>query len=102
MLSARSGVMSDEELQLVSDFVSRKIREIGCEMLSGNVKADPYERGNESACTYCPYKKVCGFDPALPGYEMRQLANADKETLLLKMREELDGSEVYRGTAEGG
>lgn len=85
--SARSGILSREELQVVSAYVDTKIRQIGREILDGKIAANPYEKGNEEACTYCAYKKVCGFDGSIPGYEKRQLEDLDKQTLMQRMQE---------------
>ena len=84
--SARSSVMSGEELKTVSGYVSRKIVEIGREILDGKISLNPYEKGSEEACTYCAYKKVCGFEPAIPGCEKRKLEELDKETVLERMQ----------------
>ena len=85
--SARSGILSREEMQLVSAYVDAKIRDIGREILDGKIAANPYEKGNEEACTYCAYKKVCGFDGSIPGYEKRQLEDLDQQTLMQRMQE---------------
>ena len=88
--SARSGVLSREELQVVSSYVDTKIREIGREILDGKIAANPYEKGNEEACTYCAYKKVCGFDGSIPGYEKRQLEDLDKQALMQRMQKTVE------------
>ena len=88
--SARSGVLSREEMQLISSYVDAKIRSIGREILDGKIAANPYEKGNEEACTYCAYKKVCGFDGSIPGYEKRQLEDLDKQTLMQRMQETVE------------
>ena len=88
--SARSGILSREEMQLVSAYVDAKIRDIGREILDGKIAANPYEKGNEEACTYCAYKKVCGFDGSIPGYEKRQLEDLDKQTLMQRMQETME------------
>ena len=85
--SARSGILSREELQVVSAYVDTKIRQIGREILDGKIAANPYEKGNEEACIYCAYKKVCGFDGSIPGYEKRQLEDLDQQTLMQRMQE---------------
>lgn len=85
--SARSGILSREELHVVSAYVDTKIRQIGREIMDGKIAANPYEKGNEEACTYCAYKKVCGFDGSIPGYEKRQLEDLDKQTLMQRMQE---------------
>lgn len=88
--SARSGILSREEMQLVSSYVDTKIRKIGREILDGKIAANPYEKGNEEACTYCAYKKVCGFDGSIPEYEKRQLEDLDKQTLMQRMQETVE------------
>ena len=88
--SARSGVLSREEMQLISSYVDAKIRSIGREILDGKIAANPYGKGNEEACTYCAYKKVCGFDGSIPGYEKRQLEDLDKQALMQRMQETVE------------
>lgn len=88
--SARSGVLSREEMQLISSYVDAKIRSIGREILDGKIAANPYEKGNEEACTYCAYKKVCGFDGSIPGYEKRQLEDLDKQVLMQRMQKTVE------------
>ena len=88
--SARSSVLSREEMQLISSYVDAKIRSIGREILDGKIVANPYEKGNEEACTYCAYKKVCGFDGSIPGYEKRQLEDLDKQALMQRMQETVE------------
>lgn len=88
--SARSGVLSREEMQMISSYVDAKIRSIGREILDGKIAANPYEKGNEEACTYCAYKKVCGFDGSIPGYEKRQLEDLDKQVLMQRMQETVE------------
>lgn len=88
--SARSGVLSREEMQLISSYVDAKIHSIGREILDGKIAANPYEKGNEEACTYCAYKKVCGFDGSIPGYEKRQLEDLDKQALMQRMQKTVE------------
>ncbi len=85
--TSRSGVLSREELKTVSDYVNVKIRQIGREILDGDIQVNPYEKGSEEACTYCAYQKVCGFDSAIPGYGKRQLPELEKEEVLRRMKE---------------
>lgn len=88
--SARSGVLSREEMQLISSYVDAKIRSIGRKILDGKIAVNPYEKGNEEACTYCAYKKVCGFDGSIPGYEKRQLEDLDKQALMQRMQKTVE------------
>ncbi|MCM1027000.1 MAG: helicase-exonuclease AddAB subunit AddB [Roseburia sp.] len=85
--SARSSVLSREELRTVSGYVSRKIAEIGREILTGTVSLNPYEMGGEEACTWCDYKRVCGFEAAMPGCEKRKLEDMTPAEALGRMQE---------------
>lgn len=87
-LGARSSVMSSEELGIVSGYVSRKVRSIGREILDGHKECNPYEQGDRGACTFCSFKKVCGFDTLIPGYEKRTLEKPEDAEVLKKMKEE--------------
>lgn len=87
---ARSSVLSREELRTVSDYVSQKIAKIGREILGGAVSLNPCQMGGEEACTWCDYKRVCGFEAAMPGCEKRKLSDLTPAEALEKMQEELD------------
>ncbi len=84
-VSARSSVLTSEELTQVSDYVNTKIREIGQKIMDGNFPLNPYERGNRSACTFCAYHAVCGFDRRIEGCRVRSLEDYTKEEILEKM-----------------
>ncbi len=89
-LSSRSSVLSGEDLQTMSDYVSRKISQIGNEIVNGTISLNPYEKGAEEACTYCAYKKVCGFETAMPGCAKRKLESIDKTEVLMRMEREAE------------
>ncbi len=89
-VSARSSVLTSEELTQVSDYVNHKIRRIGKEIIDGNFPLNPYEKGARSSCTFCPYHAVCGFDKRIDGCEVRSLPEYSKEEVLEKMVEEVD------------
>lgn len=89
--AANSLLMSRENIDLVSGYVKEKLKELGKEILEGEIGMHPYSRKDKEACTYCPYGKVCGFDRKLPGCEMRVLPEEGREDILLKMREEMPG-----------
>ena len=84
--SARSSIMSREELQVISNYVNDKVKQIGREILDGCISINPYERGSNEACTYCEYRRVCGFDSSIPGYQKSKFENLDREELMERMK----------------
>ncbi|MBE5862431.1 MAG: helicase-exonuclease AddAB subunit AddB [Lachnospiraceae bacterium] len=91
--SANSKVMSKESMEKLSNYVNYKLREIGQEILDGNIALNPYERGDETACDYCPYAKVCGFDAGIPGCRTRVIEDMAPEEVLVRMEEVLKKDE---------
>lgn len=92
-LSARSDVMNGEEIDEISRFVSEKIKKLGREILDGQIACNPYQKGQECACSYCPYTGVCGFDESLQGYHYRHLKDMDREESMECIRQDLAGEE---------
>lgn len=86
--SAKSSVLSTEDMQTVSGYVTKKITQLGKDIVDGKIAKNPYEKGKEEkACKWCPYSQVCGFDVTIPGYEMRKIPEMKKEEVLQKMRD---------------
>lgn len=89
-LSTSSSVASLKNLERLSEHVNDTIRRIGSEILSGKVSVDPYERGQNTGCDYCPYQGICGFDEKIPGYTYRKLGNIDKKEIWKKLEKEAE------------
>ncbi|MBU9724682.1 helicase-exonuclease AddAB subunit AddB [Diplocloster modestus] len=88
-LSKSSSVASSEEFRTISDYVNQKIVELGKGMLDGNIKAEPYELSGQTACDYCPYRAVCGFDEKLDGFARRRFNSYQPDEILRRMKEEV-------------
>ena len=88
--TARSSVLSPGDLQTVCRYVKRLAGYAAEEMMSGSVSVDPYELRGDTACTFCPYGGVCGFDIRIPGCTYRGVRVMDEDQILMNMD---DGSE---------
>ena len=85
-LTARSGALDEAQIRVVSDYVNRKLKELGKDIISGVIEKNPYHYGQQTGCDYCSFKGVCGFNPRIPGYEQRDLEALSKDEALEKMR----------------
>lgn len=88
--SANSSIISSENYEILSSFVSKKIKDFGKEILGGTISVNPCEQGSSNACTYCSFKGVCGFDEKISGYQKRMLKNLPEDELMEKMEKELE------------
>ncbi len=72
-LRAGSSVLSTEDYEALAEAAKEAMCRLGEEILRGNVTLSPIAENQRTACDYCPYKNVCGFDPKTPGFEKRTL-----------------------------
>lgn len=71
--SKASSIASREQFGQISKFVNDKITEIGKQIVDGHMEALPYERKDKTACDYCIYREICGFDVRIPGTRYNRL-----------------------------
>ena len=88
--SRESRMVSTEEFQEMLEYAEEKREELEQAIKDGYVKASPYELGRDTACDYCRFRKICGFDQTLEGCRMRRLPRLSMEDVLglLKIRKE--------------
>lgn len=79
--AGRSSVANRERFARLSQFVHRKLKEAGQEILDGEIGVVPYKNGQRTACDYCPYHAVCGFDRKTSGYEFNRWKNRKTEEI---------------------
>ena len=91
-LTKRSSVASKNELENIGDYVKKVVKQFGDNILNGDTKIEPYQMDKKSACDYCQYKSICGFDATIQGYKYRKLNHLSKEEIWDLMKEE-KGSE---------
>lgn len=99
----KSSVATAEQFLGLSSLVNSKIEQIGKEILEGSVEINPYELDSKSACDYCSYRGICGFDGKIEGFQKRRLKKFDTDTIWEKLgkEKESDGNELDRGPEKG-
>lgn len=96
--SAYSSVAKEEQFHAMRKFVKSKMMDFGKEIVEGNTEIAPYKLDKKTACDYCKFDGICGFDKKLPGNQYRTLKKMDKDLIW----EEFHGRcEMDRGTTEG-
>lgn len=85
---AKSSVATGKRFRSLQDFVYLKIKAIGQEILDGNTDVRPYKSGPRTACDYCRYHSVCGFDKKLEGYDYKRLKSMKPEEIWNEIEQE--------------
>lgn len=88
--SAYAKVMDTKTFENVQKFTMDKIKELGNEMMGGEIGIHPYQRKKKTACDFCEYREVCYFDPRINAYRKLE-EKKDKELLEMWKGEEEDG-----------
>lgn len=87
--SKTSSTASNVEFHAITEYVKKKMDVLSCEIMKGEVAVNPYKLGEKTACDYCEFSGICGFDTKLPGYRYRRLSLLDKTTAMDDIREEV-------------
>lgn len=77
-----SRVADTAQLNGIVDYVLDKVKEIGNEMLGGNIEVKPYSEGDMTACGLCSYRAICKFDEYEKGYSYREKTSLSKEEIM--------------------
>lgn len=84
----RSSVAGGSRFQHLTSFVNHSLRTMGEEILDGNTEVNPYKQGNRTACDYCPYHSICGFDLKTAGYGFRRWKSMKPEDIWAEIEAE--------------
>lgn len=93
-LSKRSKAVKKEQFQIMSEYVQKKMKELGRQMLDGEIAAIPFERKTQTGCDYCIYRSICRMDRKLPGTHYRRLKEYSEEMIWKQMERQEDGNEL--------
>ncbi|ONI46044.1 hypothetical protein AN641_02530 [Candidatus Epulonipiscioides gigas] len=77
-----SKVATAHQFEKIREFVINKVEKLSQEILDGKVSVTPYKLGNKTACDYCNYHGICGFDENLSDNQYDVLENIKKDKAL--------------------
>lgn len=100
----KSSVAGGDRFEHLSAFVNNSLKTMGEEILDGNTAVNPYKQGQRTACDYCPYHSICGFDLKTSGYGFRRFKNKKAEEIWKEIEaggEEDGEDELDEGTGTG-
>lgn len=99
-LAKESQTASKSQMDIVSQFANLKVKQIGEDIRNGKIDISPMiDRDNKSACQYCSYRHICGYEKKLPGYKERTM-EINKDNACDEMRKELEDNGIYKRPEE--
>jgi len=77
--SRNTSLVTLEELSAISQFVRKKMMDIGNDMAAGKILMNPEKGELSSPCNLCDYRSICRFEPGLGGNAYRIAPQMSKE-----------------------
>jgi ATP-dependent helicase/nuclease subunit B len=71
--NSAGNLLSEIEFVELQEAVDKKVAEFCNELATGCIDVRPKRSGNMTACTYCGYKSICGFDTKLDGFNYERI-----------------------------
>lgn len=82
-----SKVVGEETFTDLRNHIHSLIVQAGISITSGDIELNPFEYNKRSACTFCPFKSVCQFDPQIQDNQFRRLSKMSEKKIIEQMRE---------------
>ena len=79
-------VKTADEFELLLGHVEKTLKAAGNRITGGDIAVKPYKNKTKSACDYCPYGAVCGFDPSFKNNSWQNISNIT-DSQIFKMME---------------
>ena len=82
-LSNRSSTISRKQFESLQRYANKIIKQIGNEILSGDIKIKPYYKlkQGKTPCEYCKYKSICNFNTGICKKEYNYIGNESKDAI---------------------
>jgi ATP-dependent helicase/nuclease subunit B len=89
-VASSANAYSREEMQQILDHTRQKAADLADSIREGDISVSPAHIKEWSACQWCEYSSVCGYDPSLPHCTKRVLPSLTRQELLISMANDND------------
>jgi len=83
---ATSKVLEATEFELLFDYLQDLLKELGEQMLHGQIRIEPAKTDKWKACDYCIYHAVCQFDKLFAANNYKKITLSKDADVLQQIR----------------
>ena len=91
--SSRSSVATEEQFNILREYVNMKMIELCTDMLSGQIKIEPIKNNKKAYCDYCNYSAICQFDTSIKDNKYKLVLNKSNDEMWEKIENHVKGKE---------
>ncbi len=92
--SSRSSVATEEQFNILREYVNMKMIELCTDMLSGKIKIEPTKNSQRAYCNYCDYSAICQFDTSIKDNKYKLIIKKSDDEIWQKIENHVKGEEV--------
>lgn len=97
---ANSSVVTEEEFDLLREYVNDKMISLCEDMLSGEIKIEPIKHANRTQCEYCDFSSICQFDTGIKDNKYKTIINKSQNEIWDNIRKEVESHKDKEGGKE--
>ena len=94
---ANSSVVTEEEFDLLREYVNDKMIFLCEDMLSGEIKIEPIKHSNRTQCEYCDFSSICQFDTGIKDNKYKTIINKSQSEIWDNIRKEVESHKEKEG-----
>lgn len=91
--SSRSSVATEEQFNILREYVNMKMIELCTDMLSGKIKIEPTKNSQRVYCNYCDYSAICQFDTSIKDNRYKLIIKKSDDEVWQKIEKQVKGEE---------
>lgn len=91
--SSRSSVATEEQFNILREYVNMKMIELCTDMLSGKIKIEPTKNSQRAYCNYCDYSAICQFDTSIKDNKYKLIIKKSDDEIWKKIENHVKGEE---------
>lgn len=95
--SSNSSVITEDQFNILREYVNFKMIELCEDMLSGKIRIEPCKNQRTAYCDYCDYSAICQFDTSIKDNKYKLVLKKDDKEIWNDMIEKVKG-----GSEDGG
>src|SRR5690625_2447288 len=84
-----SKVADEETFASLRNHVHELMVQAGIDITSGGVHLNPFQYKQNTACTFCPFRSVCQFEPILESNQYHRLKDMKDDEILAQLRKNI-------------
>lgn len=85
-----SSIATEEQFEVLRQYVENKIKEIGKELIHGNISITPIQTDQWKACDRCRFGSICQFDETMPENSFKRILKVGKEEIWDTMKQKVE------------